>query len=54
MKKKTFDCVEMKRASQEKIYSQIKDMTREEQVAFFRKGAEEFERRKNSAKRNRK
>ena len=54
MKKKTFDCIEMKRASQEKIYSQIKDMTREEQVAFFRKGAEEFERRKNSAKRNQK
>ncbi len=42
--KKKFDCIAMKRASQEKIYAQTKDMTREEQIAFFRKGGEEFER----------
>ncbi len=42
--KKKFDCIAMKRASQEKIYAQTKDMTREEEIAFFRKGAEDFER----------
>ena len=42
--KKKFDCIAMKRASQEKIYAQTKDMTHEEQIAFFRKGREEFER----------
>ena len=42
--KKKFDCIAMKRASQEKIYAQTKDMTRQEEIAFFRKGGEEFER----------
>ena len=40
--KKKFDCIAMKRASQEKIYAQTKDMTHEEEIAFFRKGAEDF------------
>lgn len=33
--KKTFDCVEMKRRGAERIYSQIADMTLEEQLAFW-------------------
>jgi hypothetical protein len=37
MKMKTFDCVEMKRRIQEKIYEEIKDMSREEYLAFIRK-----------------
>lgn len=43
--KKKFDCIAMKRASQEKIYAQTKDMSREEEIAFFRKGGDQFERR---------
>ena len=34
-KKKRFDCVEMKRRIQEKIYEETKDMTRDELVAYF-------------------
>jgi len=33
--KKTFDCVVMKRRGAERIYSQIADMTFEEQLAFW-------------------
>jgi len=42
--KKKFDCIAMKRGSQEKIYARIKDMSREEQIAFFHNGGEDFER----------
>ena len=35
MKKKTFDCVAMKRRGAEKIYKQIAGMTPEEQLAFW-------------------
>ncbi|MBL7133528.1 MAG: hypothetical protein ISS78_05470 [Phycisphaerae bacterium] len=42
--KKKFDCIAMKRASQEKIYAQTKDMSRQEEIAFFRKGGDQFER----------
>jgi hypothetical protein len=42
--KKTFDCVEMKRKAQEKIYEDIKDLTLEEEIEYFRKGAEQFQR----------
>lgn len=38
MKTKTFDCVEMKRKGSEKVYQTIKDMTREEEIEFWRKG----------------
>lgn len=41
--KKDFDCVEMKRKIQEEIYEEIKDMTIEEEIEYFRKGAEQFE-----------
>ena len=40
-KTKTFDCVEMKRRIQEKIYQKTKDMSREEYLAFIRKQVDE-------------
>ena len=51
-KGKTSDCVAMKHAAQDKIRRKVKDMTREEEVAFFRSGSEEFQRRLRSAKRS--
>jgi len=33
--KKGFDCLEMKREIQAKIYAEIKDMTTEERIAYF-------------------
>ena len=38
---KTFDCVEMKRRIQEKIYEETKNMSREEYLAFIRKQVDE-------------
>jgi hypothetical protein len=40
MKPKTFDCVEFKRRAQEEIYQQIKGMTHEQELAYFREQAE--------------
>jgi hypothetical protein len=34
-KAKDFDCVEMKNAIQAQIYAEIKNMTREERLAYF-------------------
>lgn len=42
MKKKAFDCVEMKRRGAEYVYSITKDMTVEEEVEYWRKRSEEF------------
>lgn len=39
--KKDFDCVEMKRRIQEKIYVETKDMSRDEFVAYMRRRVEE-------------
>ena len=36
-KTKTFDCVEMKRAVQEIIYEEIKNMSLEEELAYWRR-----------------
>jgi hypothetical protein len=36
MKTKTFDCVEMKRRGAALIYEKIKDMTIDEQVAYWK------------------
>jgi hypothetical protein len=36
-KNKEFDCVEMKRRIQEKIYEETKDMTNEELIEYFHK-----------------
>ena len=33
---KEFDCLEMKREIQAKIYAEIKDMTAEERIFYFR------------------
>jgi len=48
--KKKFDCVEMKHASQERIRASVRGMTREEEVAFFREGAAEFQKRIEAAR----
>jgi len=34
--KKEFDCMAMKREAQERIYDQIKNMTVEQQIEYFR------------------
>ena len=34
-KDKEFDCLEMKREIQAKIYAEIKDMTADERIAYF-------------------
>ena len=45
MKTKTFDCIQMKRAAQEKIRAAVAGLDREAEIAFFRAGATEFEKR---------
>ena len=42
MKTKTFDCVEMKRQGALRIYEETRDMTREEELAYWRKQDEEL------------
>jgi hypothetical protein len=42
--KKTFDCVEMKRKIQEKIYEETKNLSREEELEYFHKAGERFQR----------
>ncbi len=44
MKTKTFDCVEMKRRMTGRIYEETKDMTLEEEIAYWRQRNEEFRR----------
>lgn len=41
-KKKSFDCVAMKRAGAAYVHELIKDMTRQEELAFWRKREAEF------------
>ncbi len=50
MRTKTFDCIQMKRAAQEKIRAGVAGMNRREEIEFFRAGADEFERRIKTAK----
>lgn len=38
------DCVKMKHDIQAKIYEEIKNMTWEQRMAYFRRGSEEFRR----------
>ncbi len=40
-KKKTFDCIEMKRRLQEEIYEETKNMDRDEYLAYIRKQVDE-------------
>ena len=42
LKKKKFDCVEMKRKGAEQIYQITKDMTLEEELEYWRKKTEEL------------
>lgn len=46
MKNKTFDCVEMKRQAQERIYEDTRDMTAGEKVAFYNRIGEVASQRK--------
>ena len=39
--KKTFDCVAFKREAQQRIYEEIKELSAEEQIEYFRRKAEE-------------
>lgn len=41
MKTKAFDCVQVKDKIQEKIYEEIKDLSPEEQIAYYQKGITE-------------
>jgi hypothetical protein len=40
-----FDCVKMKHEIQAKIYKEIKDMSQEEQIAYFNRAGSRFRRR---------
>jgi chemotaxis regulatin CheY-phosphate phosphatase CheZ len=40
---KEFDCVAMKREAQERIYQEIKDMTPEQEIQYFRDAVEKSE-----------
>jgi hypothetical protein len=46
MATKAFDCVEMKRECARRIYEQIKDMTREEELAYWHGAARRSERKR--------
>ena len=41
-KKKTFDCVEMKRKIQAKMYEEIRGMTHKEELEYYQRSAKEF------------
>ncbi len=47
--KKDFDCVDMKRRAQAAIRAQVAGKSRKDEIAFFREGADEFERRIDAA-----
>ena len=42
MKKRTFDCVEMKRQGAAKVLEKIKSMTREQELEYWRKRTQEM------------
>ncbi len=44
MTSKTFDCGEMKRQGSKRVYDAIKGMSREEEIAYWRKRTEEMRR----------
>ncbi len=43
---KVFDCVEMKRQGSARIMEELRGMTVEEQLAYWRRAADELERRR--------
>jgi hypothetical protein len=50
MKTKIFDCIQVKRAAQEKIRAAVVGLDRKAEIEFFRAGAKAFERRIQAAK----
>ena len=50
MKTKKFDCIRMKRAAQQKIRAAVSGMNRQEEIDFFRAGAQDLEQRIRTAK----
>jgi len=50
METKTFDCVEMKRACARRVYEQIKGMTREQELAYWRQAERRTERKWRAAR----
>ena len=49
-KTRTFDCVQMKREGARRVYELVKDMTKEEELAFWRKRTAELRRRQEKAR----
>lgn len=54
MKTKTFDCVEMKRRGAMRIYEATKDLTLEQEIEYWRRRNEEFQREQETLLRARK
>jgi tRNA G10 N-methylase Trm11 len=50
MKNKKFDCVEMKKKSQEIIYNEIKNMSKSEELDFWQKGTADLHNLQRSSK----
>jgi len=50
MKTKTFDCVEMKRQGSRRIYERIKDMTSQEELAYWRERTSVLDKRLKAAR----
>ena len=49
---KTFDCVRMKRAGNQKIFEIIKDMTLEEELAYWQEATETLRRQQQAVRRH--
>jgi len=43
MKNKTFDCVRMKHDAADKIFEQLKDMSVDKQLAYWRQGEQKIQ-----------
>ena len=50
MKPKTFDCIEMKRKASLRIYEETKDMSFEQEVAYWQQKSDEFLRKQEERK----
>jgi len=51
--KKSFDCVEMKRKAQERIYEETRRLSRKNELEYFHEAAEDFWREIRSLRKNR-
>ena len=54
MKKKRFDCLQMKRTCQAEIRKQVRGMSDSEEIAFFRQAGKELQQRFEVGKKSRK